>query len=117
VPHVERHHASCPTLEQDVGESAGRSAEVEAVAPRHGDPERVEGVRQLHASAADVRVIGDREGDTGRLVHGGPRFRHRLPFDDHVAREDQGAGALPRRRQTAIDEQLIEANAGHRRVA
>src|SRR5829696_7540017 len=42
VADVERDHACCPALEQDVGEAAGRGAEVQGVAARRVDSERVE---------------------------------------------------------------------------
>src|SRR5207248_10355708 len=45
----------CSALEEHVREPPGRGADVERVEPRHVDPERIEGVRELVACARDVR--------------------------------------------------------------
>ena len=54
VADVERDHARRAALEQDVGEAAGRRADVEAVEARGVDAEHVERVRELLAAARDV---------------------------------------------------------------
>ena len=56
APDVDRVDASRPALEQDVGEPAGRRADVEAHAIRRVDPERVERRRELVPAPADVRL-------------------------------------------------------------
>ena len=67
VADVERDHARGAALEEDVGEAAGRGADVEAVAPGRVDAERVERVRELLAAARDEpRPALDVE--LGRLV-------------------------------------------------
>ena len=50
---VERVDAARPTLQQTVGETAGRSADVEADPAGRIDREVVEGVLQLVATARD----------------------------------------------------------------
>ena len=55
VADVERDHARGAALEEDVGEAAGRRADVEAVEPGRVDAERVERVRELVPAARDVR--------------------------------------------------------------
>ena len=55
VADVDGDHARGAALQQDVGEAAGRGADVEAVEARRIDAERVERVRELLAAARDVR--------------------------------------------------------------
>ena len=55
VADVEGDHARGAALEEDVGEAAGRGADVEAVEAGRIDAERVEPVRELLAAARDVR--------------------------------------------------------------
>ena len=55
VADVERDHARGAALQQDVGEAAGRGAEVEAVEPGGVDAEAVERVGELEPGARDVR--------------------------------------------------------------
>ena len=50
---VESDHPRRAALEQDVGEAAGRGADVERVAPGRVDVELVEGVRELLPAARD----------------------------------------------------------------
>ena len=58
---VERDHVSGAALQQDVGEAAGRGADVERTLAGRIDAEGVERVRQLDAAAADVRMIRHRD--------------------------------------------------------
>ena len=59
---VERDHPRRAALEQAVGEAAGRSADVEAVAARRVDAERVERVRELDPAARDEgRRLGEQQ--------------------------------------------------------
>src|SRR5207247_9656985 len=51
---VECEHAGGAALERDVGESAGRGADVEAVAPGRVEAERIERMCELLAAARDV---------------------------------------------------------------
>ena len=54
VADVERDHARGAAPEQDVGEAAGRRADVDAAQPRGIDAEEVEPVRELLPAARDV---------------------------------------------------------------
>ena len=108
VADVERDHARGTALEEDVGESAGRRAHVEAVAPRRIDSERVERVIELLAPAGDeprtaldaqlgglvdllagLRVAGNEAGEYQRL-----RLRSRL---GEPALDEEDVQALPHR--------------------
>ena len=71
-------------LQQDVGEPAGRGADVEALAPVDGDAEGVERVRELQAAAADVGMVGrdaarPRVGIDRRCRPWSPAGRRRAP--------------------------------------
>ena len=68
VADVERDHARGAALEQDVGEAAGRGADVERVTPGRVDAELVERVRELVAAARDEprRPLDD---ELRRFVH------------------------------------------------
>ena len=57
--HVESVDPARAALQQDVGEAAGRGADIERDEPGRVDPEGVERRRQLVAAAADVRLRGD----------------------------------------------------------
>ena len=59
APDVEGVDAARAALQQDVGEAAGRRADVEADAARRVDLERIERGGQLVAAAADVRLGAD----------------------------------------------------------
>ena len=67
VADVERDHACCAALEEDVGEAAGRGPDVDAVAAGRVDAEPVEPVRELLAATRDVlrRAV---DGELGVLL-------------------------------------------------
>src|ERR1700693_2896083 len=86
VTNVERNHARGDALQEHIGEPARRGSDIETVAPRNLDPERVESVRELLAAPRDVwrrplddkvdrildlfpglRVTGDETGNDVRL--------------------------------------------------
>ena len=60
---VERDDAGGAAPQQDVGEAAGRCADVERAASARIDGERIERARELHAAAPDVRMVGRRKLD------------------------------------------------------
>ena len=74
VADVERDHTGSTALEQDVGEAARGGADVEAVAPRRIDPERVERVVELLAASRDESRPA-LDGELGALVDLLPRLR------------------------------------------
>ena len=55
VADVERDHPGRAALEEHVCEAAGRSSDVERIATRYFDAERIESVRELLAAPGDVR--------------------------------------------------------------
>ena len=93
--------------EQDGGEAAGGRADGERAAAARVDREGVERAGELHAAAADVRVIGDGEIDARVLSDRRAGLGHDLAVDRDLAREDQRARPLTRRRQPAFNEDHI----------
>ncbi len=66
MPHVERDHVPRATLEQHLGEPAGRRPDVEREPSRRVDAEAVERRDELVGGATDV-VVGARDLDGRRL--------------------------------------------------
>src|SRR5581483_7762356 len=100
---VERDHARRAALEEDVGEAAGRGADVEAVEARRVDAEQVEPVRELLAAARDVlRTAVDRELDV--LVD----LLARLVVPGHAARHHERLRLRARLGEAALDEDDVE---------
>ena len=85
-------------LEQDVGEAAGRRADVERPPAGHRDAERVERVRELDAAAPDVRMVRRERARRARRSDGGAGLRDDLAVDGHLSGEDQRARPLARGR-------------------
>ena len=83
---VEGDDAGGAALQQDVGEAAGGCADVERVPAGRIDTERVERVGQLHAAAADVRMIRFRDLDARVLGDRGAGFADRPIVHADVAR-------------------------------
>src|SRR2546427_3884372 len=61
VADVERDHAQRAALDEGVGETAGRGADVERLASLDLNAKRVERMSELDASTADVRMVRRRE--------------------------------------------------------
>ncbi len=110
VADVERDDARRAALQQDVGEAAGRGADVECQPAGDDDPEHVERVGELDAAAPHVRVIGRHQLDARVRRDRGARLRRDLSVHGHPVREDHRASPLTRRRQPAIDDQHIETH-------
>src|SRR4029078_4850833 len=91
-------------LKNYAGTPAGRRADIERETAGRVDPERVQRGGELVSAPADVRLRrldDDRRGrgdEVTRLVVAPGRV---ALADPHLAREDQGLGARPRRRQAA----------------
>ena len=109
VADVEGDDPARAALEQHVGESAGRCADVERLAAVDGYAERVERMRQLDPASADVRMIRLLQRDGGIVRHRHSGFLRRLSVDEHDAGEDERARALARRGQPALHEEDVEA--------
>ena len=91
-------------LQQHVGESAGRRADVERARGRAVDREGVERAGELEAAAADVGMVRSDERDV-RVRHRPARRPWRRPGRrPDLAGEDQRARPLARRREPALDE-------------
>src|SRR5215210_752466 len=103
VPDVEGDHPRRPSLEQDVGEAAGRRADVECVNAGDVDPERVERVRQLVAGARDVRR---RPLHLERRILRDLLARLGMPRDE--ARHHERLRLRARLGEAALDEQDVE---------
>ena len=103
IPDVDRGDTACPGLQQTVCESAGRCADVGAVAPGDIDAERVERVLQLLASARD---------EARRLLHLQvdvvPQLLAGFRVTPDTAGEDERLGLRARLREPALDEQDVE---------
>jgi hypothetical protein len=108
VADIQRDHVDGAAAEQHVGEAPGRGADVEAVAAYDIDREGVQGVRELEPAAADVRMVGDGEDDLIVWRDGGTGFRDWTAVDADLSGENQCSSPLPRGRQSAFDDQLIE---------
>ena len=88
---VDGDDARRPAAQEDIGETAGRCADVERPASRRIDAECVERARQLHAAAADVRVIRRRQLDTRIGSDSGAGLGNDLAVDGHLAGQNQRA--------------------------
>ncbi len=109
VADIERDHARRAALQQDVGEAAGRGADVQGAFARRVHAEVVEGMRQLDAAAADVRMIRHRDLEVRAIGDGRAGFRDDLAVDSHAAGHDQGSCTLAGGRKPAFHERDIEA--------
>src|SRR5262245_35938144 len=94
VADVERDDACGAALEEHVCEAARGRADVERLAAFDRDVERVEGMRQLDAATADIRVIGRNESELGVVVDLRAGFRLELAVNKDLPRQNQGACAL-----------------------
>ena len=123
--HVESVDAGRTALQEDVGEAAGRGADVEAHEPARVDPEGIERGGELVAAPADeglglvhIDVGGRRDQVAGlAVVTGGVA----LPHPD-LAGQHERLRAAARLDQPALHEQLVEADprglrSGRRAVA
>jgi hypothetical protein len=111
VTDVERDDACGAPLEEHVREAARGRAAVERLTPFHGEVEGVEGVRPLHAAAADIRVIGRDQSEVGGSIDLCAGFRFGLPVDKDLSRENERSRTLSRWRESPFNDQLIQSNA------
>ena len=104
VADVERDHAGRAALQQDVGEAAGGCADVEAVAARRVDAERLE--RRARASPRPARrTAAPRESQLCSFVH----LLARLLVAGHAAGQDEGLCLGATLCEPTLDEQHVEA--------
>ena len=69
---------------------------------------------QLQAPAAYITEVRSEQAQTRLLIDRGPSFFNFLFVDENFSGEYQGLGALSRRRQSTLYQQLIKTNL-HRR--
>src|SRR2546428_4573232 len=100
-------YARGATLEQAVGESAGRSADVQADTSGHLDLEAVDRVHELLAPTAHVRGASPQlDSRPGR--HERARLVPALAADEHVTREDLPGGLFTAVHQPLADEHPVD---------
>ena len=102
-------HASGAVLQKAIGESAGRSADIEADFPGDVNLPMLESLLQFQATAADVFQIFSQKPHFCFSVDRRARFLDFLPIDQNFAGENQGLGALTRTCQPAFQQQFIQA--------
>jgi aminoglycoside 6'-N-acetyltransferase len=102
VANVQRDHACCAALEQNVGEAAGGGADVEAGPPGRIDAEGVEGVGELGPSPRDVG-LSLRHRQLRGLVHLLPR----LLVPRHPAGEQERLRLGAALRKPALDQEYV----------
>jgi hypothetical protein len=114
VAYVERDHPRGAGLEQAVGEAAGGGADVEAVAAGDIDLQRIQRIRELDASARDVRrwlgdeqlgVVGD---EVARPAGSGP-----VAPDPHPPGAHRLGRARARARQAALGQEGVDPSPRH----
>jgi aminoglycoside 6'-N-acetyltransferase len=102
VANVQRDHACCAPLEQNVGEAAGGGADVEALPPGRIDAERVEGVGELGPAPRDVG-LSLRHRQLRGLVHLLARFL----VPGHPAGEQECLRLGAAVRKPALDQEYV----------
>src|SRR5688572_5886871 len=110
MAHVEGDDPGGAALEEDVGESAGRGADIERLAAADLYAECVERVRQLEAAAADVRVILADQRHVRLGLDLRARLADDLAVDGDLRGEDQRARAFARRGQSPVGDELIQSD-------
>ena len=110
VTDVDRDHLPCATGEQNMGESAGRGADVEADRAPGIEAEMIERGGKLHPAARDPGVgrLRAQHGVGGNLVGG---LADRDIVGDDPAGRDGGLRLGPALEQAALDQQAIGAHA------
>ena len=108
VADVEGDHAPRAALEEHVGESARRGADVQPEPFAHVDAKDVQRMGELDPASADVLMIGTVNRHLGVGGNVGPRFGDREPVDSDLAGQDQGARPLARRGEAAVNDEHVE---------
>lgn len=81
-------------LQQAVGETAGRGADIKGCPADHLDGKDLQGMSQLDTAARHVGEILPAQADHRASFDSGPRFIDRMFADHNLPRQNQGAGAL-----------------------
>ena len=107
-PDVDGDHGLRASLEQDVGESAGRGADVETDEPARIERKGVEGGGEFHAAprSVGVRRVGFDRGAVGDPVR---RLAQRLAADTDEPGGDRRLRPRPAHKEAALDENDVRA--------
>ena len=115
APDVEGVDALGAALQQDIGKATGRRTDVEADAAARVDLERIEGSGKLVAATRDVRVPLDEIKRRRRIeeIAGLAVPSRSVPLaDTHLAGQHERLRTGARLDQAALDEELVESDAG-----
>ena len=96
-------------LQKAVSKATGGGADVEAGSAGDVDFPVVEGGLKFESAATDVRHVVAEEADGGVGGNGGAGLVDFLFVDEDAASEDESAGTLAARDESALDEQEIDA--------
>jgi hypothetical protein len=107
VANVERDDAKGSALQQYIGKSTSRCADIKALAPADLDVKRVECMSELESAAASVWMIGCDEGDRRLVVDSRACFCRRAIVDCDLSCENQRACTLARWSESTLDDELI----------
>ena len=108
VADVERDHVGGAALQPDVGEAAGRGADVERDASGGIDGKDVERVRELDATAAHPRMIRTGDANLGIDPDQAAGLVGGTPVDHHLTGEDHRACFLARLSEPPLNDQRVE---------
>ncbi|SKY79547.1 Uncharacterised protein [Mycobacteroides abscessus subsp. abscessus] len=113
VADIDRNNLGGPASKQNVGESSGRRARVEATLVGDGQTLRLESfesteqlVRTARRPVVAGAVVGNEDGGVARHICRGLRGKH--PIDGDLPRLDQLTSLLSRAGQLAADELGVE---------
>ena len=110
APDIDRIDPPCAALEQRLGETAGRSADIEADALRGIDRAGVERSRKLHPAARDEGMRG-RSGKFGVAGDFVGSLMHRRAIGADATGGDGGLRLGAALEQAALDQQLVGTQA------
>ena len=99
-------------VEQDIGEAAGRGADIEADPPGRIDAETLDAVGQLQAAARNPGMVAPAHRQRAVVRHRGARLVDPPLAVEHRAGHDQRLGLAARVCHAAIHQQLVHALPG-----
>ena len=99
----------CAMVEQDIGEAAGRGADIEADPPGRIDAETLDAVGQLQAAARNPGMVAPAHRQRAVVRHRGARLVDPPLAVEHRAGHDQRLGLAARVCHAAIHQQLVHA--------
>ena len=117
VAGIDGNHLRRSVLQQAVGEAAGRCADVEAHFSAHIHLPVLQSSGQLQASPAHKGLVVAQQANRSVVVDTCSTFVDLLLVHQHTACEDERLRPLPRRRQTAQQNQLVEPHLHAARLA